>query len=151
MPNQATDTLTKNARRDQVQDRLFAVDHQCMAGIVATLKAHDSCCTIRQQVHNLSFAFVTPLGADDNYIFSHGIPACLKTLPGKSASDHEQGDQPDDHHDQTNRPDVIVAQLRDFRHQLPVLFRRDERQHTLNDENQCQRRKNLGSYRFPPD
>jgi hypothetical protein len=38
--------------------------HQRVAGIVPALKAHHDVGAAGQPVHNLAFAFVTPLGAD---------------------------------------------------------------------------------------
>jgi len=55
-----------------MQNRLFAVDNECMTGIVPTLESRHSRRAICEQVHNFSFAFVTPLGTDDNDIFTHG-------------------------------------------------------------------------------
>ena len=63
--------VAKNARRYQVQDGLLAVDYQRMAGVVATLEARHGRGTVGQQIDNLSLAFVTPLGADDDDVFSH--------------------------------------------------------------------------------
>ena len=54
-----------------MQYRLLAIDYHCMTGIMTTLKACDSLYAISQHIDNLSFSFVTPLGADNNYIFSH--------------------------------------------------------------------------------
>ena len=56
----------QHARRNQAQHRLFAVDDQCVAGIVAALKAHDDVGLLRQPVDNLAFSLVAPLGADDH-------------------------------------------------------------------------------------
>jgi hypothetical protein len=38
-----------------------------MPGIVATLIPRDDIEAVREQIDNLSFSFVAPLGADDNY------------------------------------------------------------------------------------
>ena len=69
----ALDTLAQNTGRDQVQYRLLAIDNQCMPGIVTALKAHHAGHLFGQQIDDLALAFVTPLGADDDYIFSHPV------------------------------------------------------------------------------
>ena len=48
---------------------------QCMPGVMAALKAHYCAGTLRKEIDNFTFAFVTPLSADDNNIISHRIPA----------------------------------------------------------------------------
>ena len=53
-----------------MQHRLSALDHQRVAGIVATLKTHHCLRAIRQQVHDLALAFVAPLGTNDDYGFA---------------------------------------------------------------------------------
>ncbi len=45
-----------------------AINHQRMAGIVPALVAHHRVGTLRQPVHNLAFALVAPLCADNCYI-----------------------------------------------------------------------------------
>jgi len=51
-----------------LQRRLLSADHQCMAGIVAALKANDALCMIGQPINNLALTFVAPLGTDDDDI-----------------------------------------------------------------------------------
>jgi len=55
-----------------VQYSFHTVDDERMAGIVSTLKPCDSRRAVREQIDNFSFAFVTPLGTDDNDVFTHG-------------------------------------------------------------------------------
>jgi hypothetical protein len=40
---------------------------------VAALKAHYALRVIGQPIDDLAFAFVAPLGADDYYVFCHGL------------------------------------------------------------------------------
>jgi hypothetical protein len=42
-----------------------------MTGVVAALKAHYRRRLLGQQVNDFALAFVTPLGAQDNYILTH--------------------------------------------------------------------------------
>jgi hypothetical protein len=56
-----------------VKYSLLAVDDQRVTGIVTALEACDSSRAIREQIHDLSLAFITPLGADDNDILTHGL------------------------------------------------------------------------------
>ena len=50
----------------QLQDKLFAVDDDCVAGIVAAGVASHDGKILRQDIDDLALAFVTPLGADDD-------------------------------------------------------------------------------------
>jgi hypothetical protein len=54
-----------------MQDRLLATDDQCVAGIVTTLESHHRGGTVGEEVDNLTFTLVTPLGADDDNILTH--------------------------------------------------------------------------------
>ena len=67
----ATDAVAQNSGGNEVQDRLFAVDNQRVARIVTSLKARHRSRAVREEVNNFSFAFVTPLGADDDDILTH--------------------------------------------------------------------------------
>jgi hypothetical protein len=40
-------------------------------GVVSALKTHDSAGPIRQQIYDLTLAFITPLGAKHNNILTH--------------------------------------------------------------------------------
>jgi hypothetical protein len=42
-----------------------------MTRVVATLETHDGGRPFRKEVHQLSLAFVPPLGTDHNNIFAH--------------------------------------------------------------------------------
>ena len=56
----------QHATRDQLQDKLLAVDDDCVPGIVASRVARHNGKILRQDIDDLAFAFVTPLGADDD-------------------------------------------------------------------------------------
>lgn len=62
----------EDAGRDQVEDGLLAVQHQGMTCVVATLETHDGAGGFGQQVDDLALAFITPLGAEHDYILAHG-------------------------------------------------------------------------------
>jgi hypothetical protein len=47
-----------------------------MARIMATLKACDDICPLGQPVHDLAFAFIAPLGADNYNVGHKGSPIC---------------------------------------------------------------------------
>jgi hypothetical protein len=51
-----------------VEYRFFTVDHQRMTGIVPALEADDRGGPVGQQIDDLAFSFITPLGADDNNV-----------------------------------------------------------------------------------
>ena len=62
-----------DARRQQRELVDDATDDQRMAGIVATLKAHDDVGAFREPIDDLALALVAPLRADYRYI-GHDIP-----------------------------------------------------------------------------
>jgi hypothetical protein len=55
----------ENARRHELEGVLLAIDDDSVACVVPTLITHDVCVLFRQQVDDLSFAFVTPLRSDN--------------------------------------------------------------------------------------
>ena len=60
------DVVVQDSRRHELQRVPLAVDHHGVAGVVAALVAHDVHVLFAQQVDDLGFALVTPLGADDD-------------------------------------------------------------------------------------
>ncbi len=60
------DVVVQNARRDQLQRVPLAVDDDRVPRVVPALVAHDVGVFLRQQVDDLGFALVTPLGSDDD-------------------------------------------------------------------------------------
>src|SRR4051794_23235995 len=56
--------LAQNARRNQVQNVFFFSDVNRVTGIIAALGPHNDIGVLRQDVNDLSFSFVAPLGAD---------------------------------------------------------------------------------------
>ncbi len=59
--------LVQDARRDLLQDELGVTDADGMAGVGSTLVADYEVRPLGEHVHQLPFAFVAPLGADDDY------------------------------------------------------------------------------------
>jgi hypothetical protein len=60
------DVVVEDSRRDELQCVPLAVDHHGVAGVVPALIPHDVGVLLRQQVDDLGFALVTPLGSDDD-------------------------------------------------------------------------------------
>ena len=60
-----------------MQNRFVAIDDERVACIVSALEASNGCRAVRQQIDNLSLAFVTPLGADDDDLLTPDISAYL--------------------------------------------------------------------------
>ena len=52
-----------DAAGDEVQRGFYAVDDQCVAGIVAAVKAHYAAGAFGKPINELAFAFIAPLGA----------------------------------------------------------------------------------------
>ncbi len=69
--DEAGDAGMHDARRDQAENRLLAVDPQRMAGVVTALEADHALDGFRQPVDDLALALVTPLGADYDYVLAH--------------------------------------------------------------------------------
>ena len=69
--NQTVNMLTQDTGRDQMKRRSPAVNHQGMAGIVSALEANNGRDLVGQQINNLTLAFITPLGAQHNNVFTH--------------------------------------------------------------------------------
>src|SRR3989338_10831130 len=81
-----------------MQRRLDAIDDQCVARVVPTLKTDDTLCTFGQPINQLAFAFVTPLGSDHHYVATFGcfhlkpnsIVNCLNSLHDPAARNLHQ-------------------------------------------------------------
>ncbi len=80
----ANGCLVQDAGRDEVQDDLFAVHHQGVPGVVPALEADHQGSPAGQHVHDLAFALVAPLGADDDDVL-HGSLAFLGHRARKGA------------------------------------------------------------------
>ena len=60
--------LAQDAGRDEVQHRLLALDDDRVAGVVAAGVTHDDLRRLREHVNDFAFAFIAPLGADENCV-----------------------------------------------------------------------------------
>ncbi len=56
----------QDAGGDEVQDEFFLADLDGVAGVVAALRADDDVGLLGEDVDDLSFSFIAPLGADEN-------------------------------------------------------------------------------------
>src|SRR3989344_1031369 len=89
--DQALHAFAQYARRDQVQDSFFTVDHQGVTGVVATLVAHYGGSMFGQQINDLAFALITPLGAQDYDILTHNTcPHSRKLGAGGSRQENSR-------------------------------------------------------------
>ncbi|ERK17431.1 hypothetical protein L579_3832 [Pantoea sp. AS-PWVM4] len=63
-----------------MEDGFFTVDDKRVARIVTTLIAHDVFRALCEKVYDLTFTFVTPLGAQYDDVLTHffKITDCLK-------------------------------------------------------------------------
>src|SRR5439155_341165 len=66
VPDYAAASCAQHATRDQLQDKFFAVDDDCVPGIVASGVASHDGKIFGEDIDDLAFAFVTSLGADDD-------------------------------------------------------------------------------------
>ena len=76
----ALDACTHDAAGDQVQRRFDAIDDECVPCVVAALEAHHTLGAFGQPIHQLAFAFVTPLGAHHHDITACYLSACVVHL-----------------------------------------------------------------------
>ena len=60
-----------DARGDQTQDGLLAVNDEGMPGIMAAVEAHHPGSLFRQPIDDFALAFVAPLSADHDNILAH--------------------------------------------------------------------------------
>ena len=70
--NVTLDARAHDATWNQMQCRFHTVDNQCVARIVAALKANHALCTLSQPVDQFAFALIAPLGAYDDDVTSFG-------------------------------------------------------------------------------
>jgi hypothetical protein len=56
----------QDAGRDQMQDELVFADHDRMTRVVPPLIARDDVRALGQEINDLSFSFIAPLGADND-------------------------------------------------------------------------------------
>ena len=63
-----------DARGQQAELELDAVDDERMTGVMAALEAHDDIGALRQPVDDLAFALIAPLGADHRDIRHDRLP-----------------------------------------------------------------------------
>jgi hypothetical protein len=66
-----------------MQDGFFATDNQGMTGIMTTLKTHNMGGFFCEQIHDLALAFVTPLCAENYYIFTHDLSVTSSCCPAR--------------------------------------------------------------------
>ncbi len=64
--DQAERVIAQDARRDEVQDGLLALDDQRMARVVATLETRDGADTFGEEIDDLALALVAPLRAEND-------------------------------------------------------------------------------------
>ena len=58
----------QDARRNQSQNGLLAIDDQRVAGVVAALETNDAFNLLGQSVNDLAFSFIAPLSSNDDNI-----------------------------------------------------------------------------------
>ena len=70
--------LAQDAGRDEVQHGFPALDDDRVAGIIAAGVAHDDVRRFGEYVDDLAFAFVAPLGTDQNCVGHKFLQAAPK-------------------------------------------------------------------------
>jgi len=75
--DQAQRVFTQDARRNQVQHGLLAIDDQRVAGVVAALETHNGTDFLGEQIDDLALAFIAPLGTKHYDRLTHdGLLIC---------------------------------------------------------------------------
>ena len=63
--------------RYEPQHGLLAVDDERVPGVVPALEPHDALRVLGQPIDDLAFAFIAPLGTDDDDVLAHAwLPGC---------------------------------------------------------------------------
>ena len=94
--DQALHAFAQHARRNQVQYGFFAVDNQRVARVVAALVTHYSGSMFGQQINDLAFALITPLGAQDYDILTHNTcPHSRKLGAGSRRQENSRSERHD--------------------------------------------------------
>ena len=79
-----------DARRQQVQHERLIADLDRVAGVVPALVARDDIETLCEQIDDLAFTFVAPLGADDcNYFFHNSAISWYNSMYLRAATAQE--------------------------------------------------------------
>ena len=63
----------QNAGGNEAQDGLLAADDECVAGVMAALKADHALRVLGQPVDDFALAFIAPLRADDDDVLAFGV------------------------------------------------------------------------------
>jgi hypothetical protein len=64
--NDRSDVVVQNPRRNELQGVLLSTDNHGVTGVVSTLIASDNRILSGKKVDDLGFAFIAPLGSDDD-------------------------------------------------------------------------------------
>jgi hypothetical protein len=78
--DQAAGAAIQNAGGDEMENERIPLIDDRMAGIGPTLIPHDHIGILREDIDYLPFAFVAPLGADDDEIRHCSLPTLLLPL-----------------------------------------------------------------------
>lgn len=52
-------------------ERFFSVDHKGVTSVMSALVANYILCIFSQKIYDFTFTFVTPLGAENDYVITH--------------------------------------------------------------------------------
>jgi hypothetical protein len=66
--DKAANAIPQDSRWHKMKNRFLIANDQGMPRIVPPLKTNNRLCSIRQEIDDLTFAFVTPLRTEDNDI-----------------------------------------------------------------------------------
>ena len=79
--DETTHMRVQDSGRDQRQNGFLSADDQRMTGVVAALEAHHRVRLVGEQIDDLALAFVAPLQADHDQIFTHCAPSTAMPVP----------------------------------------------------------------------
>jgi hypothetical protein len=68
------DRRIQHARGNEMQRKPHSIDHERVAGVMAALIAHNHRHLVGELIGDLAFAFITPLGSDDDCCGHRGPP-----------------------------------------------------------------------------
>jgi len=112
----------------------LTADHERVTGVVTALEARDGRCAFREEVDDFTLALIAPLGADDDYEFTHAL------LP---LADQEENHHTDEHAAQSGNAQLAVADFEELCESALHAAWIDERGDAFEDEEQSQRGKQI--------
>ncbi len=126
--------LAQDARGNQGKYGLAAADDESVAGVVSALKARDGGDALGQQIDDLALALIAPLRADDDDELAHRRPL----------ADQKENHHSDQHAAESGDAQLTISGIEQPGERALHTARVQEWSDALEDEEQRQRRQQIG-------